>query len=306
LAIKCKAQNVYSEIGSTFFNFHIGPSKYLGDIGGHPEKILNKFYLDNSTFFFGASLQKYYARKGFLEIGISTGNLTASDNQIVFESKLDSEYQRYLRNLDFKTKITEANITAHIFPLSYLKNTRWNNTFIQPYVSLGIGIYNFNPMGSYFDKQLQETYWLALAPFHTEGQGYAEYPDRKEYNLTQLNIQYGGGLSTQIGHRTRISIGINGRKLFTDYLDDVSTTYIDPQVHNNNISLEEDAAYAIYFTNKSKLIDPFGGAGVGDIRGDSKNNDAYFNYYLKVGFKIKSKNSKTPNVYKFDDSEICF
>jgi hypothetical protein len=305
LIAKSYAQNTFSEIGSTFFNFNAGPSKYLGDIGGHPTKFSQKIKLDNSTFFFGASIQKYYKLKGFLEIGLQTGNLTASDNQIIFKNKLDPEYQRYLRNLDFKTKITEVALNYHVFPLAYFKNPSIKDFKIQPFLNFGIGYYSFNPMGSYYDVDAEETYWIPLQQFHTEGQGYAEYPDRAEYKLAQVNMQYGFGASYLFGERTRVSIGVQARKLYTDYLDDVSTTYISERAHANNITLEEDISYANYFTNKSKLIDPFGADRTGDIRGNPKNNDAYFSYFVKVGFRVKSKLSKKANYYKYDNDEIC-
>ncbi len=297
---------MFNEIGTTYFSFHGGPSKYIGDIGGHSTKSIYNLYLENSTFFFGASLQKYFRSKSFLELGINVGKLTASDKQINFKNELDPEYSRYKRNLDFRTNITEGFLSYNIMPLGYFKNPTLRNSIWQPFITIGGAYYKFEPYGSYFDVESENTYWLSLPQFHTEGQGYPELPDRENYKLQEFNITYGGGLCIRITDRSRISLGISARKLFTDYLDDVSKTYIDNRLHYSNNSILEDADYAAYFSNKSALVMPFAPYGTGDIRGNSNNNDLYYNYYLKFGFRIKSKLSKKPNVYKYDNDEICF
>jgi hypothetical protein len=57
----------------------------------------------------------------------------------------------------------------------------------------------------------------------TEGQGI--YPDKKPYSLWQPTIPFGGGVKFAITENLRIGFEIGLRKLFTDYLDDVSTSY---------------------------------------------------------------------------------
>src|SRR6185503_11329879 len=41
-------------------------------------------------------------------------------------------------------------------------------------------------------------------------------------------IPFGGGLKFAISENVRVGVEMGFRKLFTDYLDDVSKTYIDP------------------------------------------------------------------------------
>jgi hypothetical protein len=62
----------------------------------------------------------------------------------------------------------------------------------------------------------------------TEGQGLPDFPERKEYKLTQLCIPFGIGARFRVSDQFSIGAEIGFRKLFTDYLDDVSNTYVDP------------------------------------------------------------------------------
>ncbi|HYE56023.1 MAG TPA: DUF6089 family protein, partial [Chitinophagaceae bacterium] len=69
-----------------------------------------------------------------------------------------------------------------------------------------------------------------LQPLGTEGQGLAEYPDRKPYKRTQFAIPFGAGLRVRVSDKVTLAYEFGLRKTFTDYLDDVSTTYVDPAI----------------------------------------------------------------------------
>src|SRR5207249_6493504 len=60
-----------------------------------------------------------------------------------------------------------------------------------------------------------------------EGEGLPQYPDRKSYSLTQLALPFGGGIKCALNDNLRVGIELGLRKLFTDYLDDVSSNYAD-------------------------------------------------------------------------------
>jgi Domain of unknown function (DUF6089) len=305
-ALHGSAQNMHEVGRSTFACFQGGPSKYLGDVGGHPTSIGEKLSLDASTFFYGISVQRFYKRRFSWEIGINAGSLRASDADIQFTSTADPEYLRYRRNLNFRTNIIEGSIAFHFYPLQFLSSsTRVYHFPVQPFFYGGFGYYQFNPQGSVYDIIYKTTVWQDLKPLHTEGQGYAEYPDRKEYSLQQVNIPYGWGLTYFVADNFFISASMNGRKLFTDYLDDVSTNYIDTKLHNKYIFTEEEIEQAIIFSDKSPFIDPSFKNNEGDIRGNTNKQDSFFNYNIKIGFRLARKKSKKSNFYKFDDNEIC-
>ena len=76
---------------------------------------------------------------------------------------------------------------------------------------------------------------------HTEGQGFPQYPDRKDYKLTQMEVPMGFGFKFYVKENMFIGLEILHRKLFTDYVDDVSTNYIDPIYFNKYLSPDNAA-----------------------------------------------------------------
>src|SRR5207248_1584444 len=119
-----------------------------------------------------------------------------------------------LRNLNFTTTILELNVSA----IYYFKNISRNN--FTPYLFVGVAGYHFNPYT--FDSAGTKVY---LKPLCTEGEGF--YPGRKNYSLNQLAIPFGIGFRLSVSDRISFGFETGIRKLMTDYLDDVSTTYID-------------------------------------------------------------------------------
>ena len=59
----------------------------------------------------------------------------------------------------------------------------------------------------------------------TEGQGTTTFPDRKKYSLIQFSAALGGGVKIAVSNSFNIIFEYSTRKTFTDYLDDVSTTF---------------------------------------------------------------------------------
>jgi hypothetical protein len=121
------------------------------------------------------------------------------------------------RNLAFETKIAEFSLIGEY----YLFNL-YDQKF-SPYLFAGLAVYHFDPYAYNSSKQK-----IFLKPLSTEGEGLSQYPDRKPYALTQPAIPFGGGIKYAITDNLRIGLELGMRKLFTDYLDDVSTTYVDP------------------------------------------------------------------------------
>ena len=119
------------------------------------------------------------------------------------------------RNLSFETSLVELNLLAELY-LFNLYNQKYS-----PYIFGGLAVYHFNP---YTYDGVNRVY---LKPLSTEGQGLSQYPGRKPYALTQLALPFGGGFKYAISDNLRIGIEVGLRKLFTDYLDDVSTSYAD-------------------------------------------------------------------------------
>jgi hypothetical protein len=147
-------------------------------------------------------------------------------------------------------------------------------------VLAGIGGFHFNPQG--FDGVSNQ--WVDLQPLRTEGQGFAEFPTRKPYKLTQMNLPVGAGIKYYMNDNMTLSFEIIHRKTFTDYIDDVSTNYIDPALFSNYLPASQ-APLAARMANKSGGI-----FSAGDKRGTPKNNDAYYSAGFKLGIRLGSNN----------------
>ncbi len=116
------------------------------------------------------------------------------------------------RNLSFETSIAELSVVGEY----YFRNL-YSYKF-SPYVFGGLAVFKFNPYA--YDASAQRVF---LKPLGTEGQGIAGYP--KPYSLIQAAIPLGGGIKYAVNKNLRVGLEIGIRKLFTDYLDDVSGSY---------------------------------------------------------------------------------
>ncbi len=172
-----------------------------------------------------------------------------------------------------------------MYPTLFLEEDPTDNyKKFRPYLLAGIGGFRYNPEG--FDPVSNQ--WVALQPLRTEGQGFAEYPDRKEYKLMQMNLPFGGGIKYFLNDNMNLSFEIIHRKTFTDYIDDVSTNYIDPSLFYTYMPTAQ-AQLAERMANKSSGV-----FGTGDKRGTPNNNDAYYSAGLKLGIRLGS-NSRYGN-----------
>ncbi|MBA3828529.1 MAG: outer membrane beta-barrel protein [Taibaiella sp.] len=146
-----------------------------------------------------------------IRMGISYASITAADS-------LSDIPANKARNLSFATNIIEGHIALelNLLPIDI------DRMKVTPYVFGGLAVFYFNPyaMDPAGDK-------VFLKPLSTEGQGLAAYPDRKQYNNVQLAFPIGGGLKFFIGKTFIITPEIGFRYTNTDYLDDVSKSYVN-------------------------------------------------------------------------------
>ncbi|MEP6584030.1 MAG: hypothetical protein ABJA90_07175 [Ginsengibacter sp.] len=267
---------------------NIGPSFFLGDLGGHRGV--------GTTFIKDVNLPLTKIMKGFfvtvypnewlgVRAAAEVGQLEGQDR--IINTKGVNELWRKQRNLDFKSNISEAYVAAEIFPLMLLNSSHEDyKPRLRPYGVLGVGVFHFNPKGSITDANGTKT-WYNLKPLHTEGEGFAEYPQKKDYALTQINIPMGVGGKYIISDRVNMSFEVLLRKTFTDYIDDVSTEYVDPIYFDKYLSTA-DAAIAKQIHDKViGIVEPNRTRSTPDVqRGNPKQNDAYFTFFLKFGVRI--------------------
>nr|MDQ6889945.1 hypothetical protein [Bacteroidota bacterium] len=220
-----------------------------------------------------------------VRLAAEIGKLEGQDK--VIDTKGVNELWRKQRNLDFKSNIAEAYIAAEVFPLNLLnKDHEDYKPRLQPYGVIGVGAFHFNPKGSLTDANGRKT-WYDLRPLHTEGEGFPEYPQKKEYALTQINIPMGLGAKYFISDRVNLSFEVLLRKTFTDYIDDVSTEYVDPKYFDKYLSAA-DAAIAKRIHDKvvGIVVPSLTRNSPGVQRGNPNLNDSYFTIFLKFGVRI--------------------
>jgi hypothetical protein len=267
---------------------NIGPSFFLGDLGGHRGKgtrFVKDLNLPLTQIMTGAFATFYPNEWLGIRAAAQYGQIESADR--IISTKGNDELYRKQRNLDFRSKIGEAYLAAEIFPFMLLNagnedyKPRW-----RPYGVIGVGYLHFNPQGSLTDANGKKT-WYYLKPLHTEGQGFAEYPERKEYSLSQINIPMGVGVKFYLSERINISGEILLRKSFTDYIDDVSTEYIDPNLFDKYLS-PKDAIIAKQISDKVfAIVNPgLSRNSPGTQRGNPNQNDSYFTTFLKFGIRL--------------------
>lgn len=186
----------------------VGTTNYLGD-------------LDNDfTFQFtkpGLGAAAYYKFHPHLAVRLNffQGWVGATD--------LQNATPRKWRGLSFRSPITEGSMTLSYDLYGLIRNFKFRTRF-NPYVFAGVGLFKFNPKAKLDGK------WYELQPLGTEGQYLPSTPDNpypKPYALTQICVPIGGGLHVKLSKHWDMDVEMGWRKLFTDYLDDISGRYPD-------------------------------------------------------------------------------
>jgi hypothetical protein len=260
---------------------------FLGDLGGHFGKgttFLKDYNMNTTKIAVGAYVTAYPQQWLGFRLSLNYGHIEGDDGLI--HGKGGDEETRLARNLNFRSSILEGTLMAEFYPTVFLEDEPEDVTArLRPYGVIGLGAFHFNPQGSYRSPTTGEILWVDLKPLRTEGEGFAEYPDRKNYSLTQLNIPLGAGIKYYFSENLNISFEIIHRKTFTDYMDDVSTRYVDPSLFDKYLSPAQ-ATIAKAVSNKSIAGYNTPGYGPKDRRGDPHQNDAYFTAGFKIGFRL--------------------
>lgn len=258
----------------------ISPSNFLGDLGGNYGKggpFLKDNNISNTKILAGAHVSVYPGHLFGARLAVTYGTIAGDDANI--DGRGGLEEARKARNQNFKSKIKEAFIAAEFFPTVLLEQDP-TDVFhkFRPYFLAGAGVFHYNSQG--LDPATGE--WVYLKPLHTEGQGFAEYPERKEYKSTQFNIPLGFGIKYFLSEDVNLSLEIISRKTFTDYIDDVSTTYIDKDLFYNYLPLNTAILANRMYDKTAGSLNRSGDS----KRGTSTNMDSYYSAGFKLSYRI--------------------
>jgi len=258
----------------------VGVMNCLTDLGGNKgigKKFVKDLNLGKTTFSGSIHLSAMYQYMFAVRLEATFGQVKADDK--VLAKVAPSTFGRYERNLSFRSKITDFMLGFEVHPLYIINKNNEDKEppMLSPYLLAGVGFFSFKPQAQLNNK------WVDLQPLSTEGQGFAEYPDRKPYKLNQMNFPLGLGVKYDLTPTLNLKAEFVYRVLNTDYLDDVSTTYIDPTLYPNyftgakltNALLLNDRQYEL---NPAHTTMPEG------QRGNQDNNDAFFTFSVKIAY----------------------
>lgn len=222
----------------------IGGSSYYGDLR---KKVTNFDFKHN--LFFGAQ----YRTSESLSIRAEAGWFRIGGT--------DEGGENAHRNLSFRTDCYEINAVA-IYDMYHQYKLFHKRHLINPYGFLGIGVVFFSPTAEYDGERYK------LRPIQTEGQ---------KYGVATLALPVGIGF--RIKYSPHISFAVEGRYTWTrtDYLDDVSTTYVGDDAFDDPVAQE----LADKRTYKSLNGTP------GGTRGDPNQNDGYFIFGVRLEYVLK-------------------
>ncbi len=233
-----------------------GVANYHGD--------LQERVFQNAKGAFGLTGTFTLSERFNLRAALTFGKLAGADS-------LSKQPELRARNLNFQSRITEFSLLGE-YNFFNLDQIRWT-----PYVFTGVALFHYNPYTNTATNQQ-----VYLQPLTTEGQGLQGYPSQP-YNLTQFAIPFGAGIKYAVSDKIQLGLETGLRKTFTDYLDDVSTTYADANdLLAQRGQLSVDLAYRGDELPNGDVNYPAKGL----TRGGAKFKDYYYFSGLHLTFKL--------------------
>lgn len=239
-----------------------GGAYYLGDLNFRKHFGLTKPAI--------GVLYRYNINTRFtIKVSATYGTLIGDDASKVGENKQ--------RNLSFESPVTDISTNVEFNFWRYFTGSIKHR--FTPYIFGGFSIFSFNP------KTFYEGEWYKLQPLHTEGQGTSVYPERRPYARTQAAFSFGFGFKISISKDICLGGEWGMRKTFTDYIDDVSTTYPNPDI----LIREYPDSLSAFLSNRSLSIPGEPDIIAGMQRGNSENKDWYSFAGITLTFKIRGR-----------------
>ena len=259
----------------------LGPLLFLLPIGLHAQAVL--VHIGGGFINYGGDLQtKIYTlnqAKGFLQAGMSFKwsshyivDYSIGAGKVGAKDAASYNIHTQKRNLSFFSNIGEATLTFEydLFDISGMKN-------FTPYGFAGVGAFHFKPYA--YDTAGNKVY---LQPLGTEGQELPEYGNKEFYKQVQFNIPFGVGVKYALSQRVILCGELGFRKLFTDYLDDVSSRYYADTalIGTARGPLAAEMSFRADEIPGSKVP-------ITSQRGNPKAKDTYYTIMIKVIFSFE-------------------
>jgi hypothetical protein len=228
----------------------IGLSNYFGDLN-------TRLSLQNVGLAASLHARYNFNTRTAVKSSLSLARIRANDDNS------SNQFER-IRNLRFRSNIIDFTAMAEFNFYDYIHGSPADNW--TPYMALGFSAFHFNPKAD-----LNGTTYN-LRDLGTEGQEIGD-----EYLLFNGGITLGGGMKWDITRDISMNAEITLRKIFTDYIDDVSSTY--PDFATLVTRRQPNGEIARQLSNPSPDPDFFR---TGKQRGNSKDNDTYAFFSISI------------------------
>jgi Domain of unknown function (DUF6089) len=260
--LSSKAQLFETFVHQGELGVSVGLGHYFGDL--NPDLAINapKFA---AGVFYRKQINNY--------VGVKiSGNYTF----LGYSDTYSSNATQRRRNLSFNTDVWELSVAGD-FNFYEFHPGFWEYRYT-PYVSLGLGVFSFDPYAYLNSKK------YFLQPLGTEGQGSPLYPSKKPYSLIAVSIPVGVGFKYALNERINLFTELCFRFTTTDYLDDVSGTYA-PDAFPPDANGNPTAAYLL----QDRSYETGTSIGVkGKQRGNGPQTDAFATLQFGVSFNLQS------------------
>lgn len=269
------------------FSFGAGITNFLGELGG-ANQIGTHYFKDlewsQSRLALAVGLRyklsNYFALKSHLTYGRVSG-----------DDKLTEEFFRNYRNLSFFSDIYEFNVNfegafqqeqiGHRYRLRKVRGLRGYELYT--YAFVGVGIFHMDPKANYQGNIVR------LQPLGTEGQGLVA--SRSKYSLFQMCIPMGIGFKYTLDRQWGVGLELGIRKTFTDYIDDVSTTYFD---FSSYPGAYDPLAPILADQSNHSITGSLSPTAPGAQRGDNRKNDTYMFAVFSINYKFSVGRGNSP------------
>lgn len=243
--------------------FTVGASQYFGDLNPRTsvknvKPALGIFFRKQFTPYLGIRLSGHYTQLGFSD----------ADSKLPFQQA---------RNLSFQTNLWEVAVHGDFNFFRYVPGEAGYS--FTPYITFGLGVFNFNPYTEFSGNK------VFLRDLGTEGQniGYTDLTGkkRKPYKTTTVCFPFGMGIKYNVSNNVNLSFQLGQRLTLTDYLDDVSTTYVGADKF-----VSDPTANSLQDRSPEIMAMPIGIEG--RQRGWNKQKDQYIIAEIGISFNIRS------------------
>jgi hypothetical protein len=252
------------------FGLNLGGATYIGEISNGGSEGFQAWPLNTewskTNLAIGGFYRYNFTHKIAAKVSFNFLRIAGADS-------LSNEPSRIGRNLSFRTDVFELALVGEYNFLFITDISKRSRIDFQAGAVAGIGYSLFYPYAQ------KDENWYALRPLNTEGPG-------NEYKEGTLIAPIGLNAAFTFNDKFRLGLEFVYRFTFTDYLDDVSTNFANPEALNT--------ADAVYFANRSAEAYERANTDLpypaiylpGKIRGNPESNDGYFLFQANLSYVL--------------------